>query len=80
VFGWLVAATWSQNLDSAASMFPPSTFPPTLDPGTWEENFQDLSIWCPKPQQDISSTMAGVTKGSSCIVPDDELNTPEIGK
>jgi hypothetical protein len=61
-------------------MFPPSTLTPSLDVDLWGENFQDLSSWCHKPLQDMSSTMVGDTKGSSCIVQDDELNTPEIGK
>jgi hypothetical protein len=75
----MFAATWSKNLDSAASMFPPSTLTPTLDVELWGEDFQDLSSWCHKPLQDTCSTMVGDTKGSNCIVQDDELNTPEIG-
>jgi hypothetical protein len=76
----LLTATWSQNIDSAASMFPPSVFPPSLDLNPWGENFQDLSSWCHKPPQDMSSIMVGDTKGSSCTAQDDELNTPDIGK
>jgi hypothetical protein len=61
-------------------MFPPSIFPPSLDLNPWGENFQDLSSWCHKPPQDMSSIMVGDTKGSSCTAQDDELNTPDIGK
>ncbi|KDR23256.1 hypothetical protein L798_07158 [Zootermopsis nevadensis] len=71
--------TWSQNIDSAASMFPPSTLSPTLDLGQWGENFQDLSSWCRKPPRGTSSITVDDTKGSSCIAQDDELNTPVIG-
>lgn len=67
-------STWSQNVDSAASMYPPPTLPLTLDP-TWGEDYQDLSTWCPK----LQPVMAADTKDSSYTVQDDELNTPEVG-
>jgi hypothetical protein len=68
-------AAWSQNIDSAASMYPPPTLPSTLDLDAWGEDYQDLSSWCSKLQQD----MVVDTKGSSCTVQDDDLNTPEVG-
>jgi hypothetical protein len=71
---FVFTATWSQNIDSAASMYPPPTLPLTLDL-EWGEDYQDLSTWCSKLQQD----MVADTKGSSGTVPDDELNTPEVG-
>ncbi|PNF20176.1 hypothetical protein B7P43_G17214 [Cryptotermes secundus] len=70
---------WSKNLDSAASVFPPSTLTPTLDFDIWGEIYGDLISWCPEPLQDTSCTMVGDRKGSNCIVQDDELNTPETG-
>ncbi|PNF29168.1 hypothetical protein B7P43_G11861 [Cryptotermes secundus] len=72
-------STWSKSLDSAASVFPPSTLIPTLDLDIWGEIYQGVSSLCPKPLQDTSSTMVGDRKGSNCIVQDDELNTPETG-
>ncbi|PSN58435.1 hypothetical protein C0J52_02825 [Blattella germanica] len=62
--------TWSQNIDSAASMFPQTP--------RWEEEFQDLSSYCQTQEQNMSSGKEIDTKSSSCIVPDDELNTPEV--
>ena len=76
----LFATVWSKNLDSAASVFPPSTLTPTIDFDTWGEIYGDLNSWCPEPLQDTSCTMVGDRKGSNCIVQDDELNTPETGK
>jgi hypothetical protein len=70
----MFTAAWSQNVDSAASMYPPPTLPLTLDLA-WGEDYQDLSSWCYKLQPD----MVADTKGSSCAAQDDELNTPEVG-
>jgi len=66
-------AAWSQNVDSAASMYPPPTLPLTLDL-TWGEDYQDLSSWCSKLQPETADI-----EGSSCIAQDYELNTPEVG-
>jgi len=67
-------AAWSQNVDSAASMYPPPTLPLTLDP-TWGEDYQDLSGWCSKLQPEAVAD----TEVSNCIAQDNELNTPEVG-
>jgi len=67
-------SAWSQNVDSAASMYPPPTLPLTLDL-TWGEDYQDLSSWCSKLQPETAAD----TEGSSCIAQDYELNTPEVG-
>jgi len=67
-------AAWSQNVDSAASMYPPPTLPLTLDL-TWGEDYQDLSSWCSKLQPETAAD----TEGSSYIAQDYELNTPEVG-
>lgn len=67
-------SAWSQNVDSAASMYPPPTLPLTLDL-TWGEDYQDLSSWCSKLQPETAAD----TEGSSYIAQDYELNTPEVG-
>jgi hypothetical protein len=67
-------AAWSQNVDSAASMYAPSTLPLTLDLA-WGEDYQDLSSWCSKLQPETAAD----TEGSGCTALDDELNTPEVG-
>lgn len=63
-------AAWSQNVDSAASMYAPP-LPLTLDL-TWGEDYQDLSSWCYKLPPETSANIDGTAL-------DDELNTPEVG-
>jgi hypothetical protein len=66
--------------DPWAEDFQDLSLTPTLDVDLWVEDFQELSCWCYRLLQATSSTMVGDRKGSSCIVQDDELNTPEIGR
>jgi len=67
-------AAWSQNVDSAASMYGPPTLPLTLDL-MWGEDYQDLSSWCSKLQPETAPD----TEGYSFTAQDNELNTPEVG-
>lgn len=68
---FVFTAAWSQNVDSAASMYAPPTLPLTLDL-TWGEDYQDLSSWCSKLQPETAADTEGTAQ-------DYELNTPEVG-
>nr|CAD7201985.1 unnamed protein product [Timema douglasi] len=50
-----------------------------LSSGEWDENFQDLSVWCEWPRSQRSHAMARAMRDSSGAT-EDELNTPEVGE
>nr|CAD7444977.1 unnamed protein product [Timema bartmani] len=50
-----------------------------LSSGEWDENFQDLSVWCEWPRSQRSHAMARAMRDCSGAT-EDELNTPEVGE